>query len=212
MENRSIVRPALVSALVLVWILVIAAGTRTLMRYESAPGAAGRIARHWPTKSHVLRGQGKYTLVMLVHPNCPCTRASLAELEILNAKLHGKLTACVLFTKPAAIESEIRSSVLWVRASRIPGVSLQFDAGGSEAAQFGGLVSGQTIVYDPQGDLVFSGGITAARGQQGDNNGVDSVVLAVTGKLKDPAQTPVFGCSLGNPSEKDIREQSWKKS
>jgi glyoxylase-like metal-dependent hydrolase (beta-lactamase superfamily II) len=149
---------------------------------------------------------------MLAHPNCPCTRASLAELEILTAKLQGRLSAFVLFSRPAATADDVRTSGLWKRAAGIPGVSVQFDEAGLETAQFGGLVSGQTIVYDPQGNLVFSGGITAARGHQGDNNGLDSVVLAVTGKLNKRAQAPVFGCALGNPSAKEVSEQSWKKS
>jgi hypothetical protein len=149
---------------------------------------------------------------MLAHPNCPCTRASLAELEILLAKLQGKLSAFVVFSKPEAGMAEVQRSELWKKAAAMPDVSVVYDGQGVETRKFGGQVSGQTMLYDPAGRLVFSGGITSARGHQGDNTGMDAVISLVRGDAGAPGRTPVFGCSLHNPDATELREGSlWKK-
>jgi hypothetical protein len=210
-KKRDIFRRGIFLACFLVWAGLIVAGTRTLLIYESTPGAAGNIALKWPAKSRIVPGHNRYTLVMLAHPNCPCTRASIAELDVLMAQVQGKLDAFVLFSKPGAKPDEMRSSANWQKAAGIPGVAVRSDETGFETEQFGGLISGETVVYDPAGHLVFSGGITASRGHEGDNNGVDAVVLAVTGKLKTRTRVPVFGCALHNPNTKELSDESWKK-
>src|SRR5690349_6085353 len=98
----AIPRPAVVAAVSLLWLALVASGTRTLLNYENSPGAPANAPSLWPSNSRIARHESKFTLVMLAHPNCPCTRASLAELEILMAKLQGKLKAFVVFSKPAA--------------------------------------------------------------------------------------------------------------
>jgi hypothetical protein len=149
---------------------------------------------------------------MFAHPDCPCTKASLEELDGLMARLPKKLTAYILFSKPNAPPVQVESSGLWKRASRIPGVSVQFDRFGVETAKFAGNVSGQTMLYDPKGRLVFSGGLTATRGHQGANAGVDSILLAVTGKPSATTRSPVFGCSLHDPDAQELKENpAWQR-
>ena len=41
--------------------------------------------------------------------------------------------------------------------------------------------SGQVVVYDAKGALLFSGGITAARGHMGDNAGRDRITALLRG-------------------------------
>lgn len=196
----------------LLWLVLILLGTRTLLNYEGTPGTPGTPPSQWPAKSHIVRPNNKFTLVILAHPNCPCTRASLAELEIVMAHTQGNLAAFILFSKPTASAAEVRESDLWRKAAIIPGVSVLYDNGGAEAEQFGGQVSGQTMLYDLEGRLVFSGGITSGRGHQGDNEGADAVVGRVYGSAGVPAHTPVFGCALHDPSAKTLTEDlSWKK-
>ena len=50
------------------------------------------------------------------------------------------------------------------------------DDDGAEARRFGAETSGQTLLYDEHGALLFSGGITGARGHAGDNAGRASLV------------------------------------
>jgi hypothetical protein len=196
----------------LLWMGAVGFGTRVFLNYENASGKPGEPPAQWPLSSQCARSPTGFTLVMLAHPDCPCTKASLEELDGLMAHLPEPLTAYILFSKPEGPAAEVESSDLWQRASRIPGVSARFDRFGVEAAKFGGNVSGQTMLYGPTGHLVFTGGITAARGHQGANAGVDSILLAVAGKPAEVARTPVFGCSLHDPDAQALKENpAWKR-
>jgi hypothetical protein len=165
----------------------------------------------WPTASRVIRPAGKFVLIILSHPDCPCTQASLAELDGVMAAAQGKLSAFVLFSKPGAGAAEIQASGLWSTAARIPNVSPRYDAHGAEAKLFHGRVSGQSMLYDPDGRLIFSGGITSARGHQGDNDGAEAIVRSIRAEPRAPIFTPVFGCSLHDPDDQDAKEDpSWR--
>jgi len=74
------------------------------------------------------------------------------------------------------------------------------DDDGVEAARFGAATSGQVILYDRDGRLLFSGGITASRGHAGDNDGRDAIVSLLGGGRGTRHSSPVFGCSLLEPS------------
>jgi hypothetical protein len=112
------------------------------------------------------------------------------------AHSQGRLNAYVLFIKPPGLASDWAVTNLWQSAARIPGVKVLEDSDGSEARRFNSATSGQALLYDPQGHLLFSGGITAARGHSGDNAGRDAIVSLVNANPADRNQTPVFGCPL----------------
>ncbi len=196
----------------LVWAGAVALGTRALLNYETKPAAPGAPPAQWPSKARISRPAYGFSLVIFAHPQCPCTRASLAELESVMAQVPVDLTVFVVFSKPGADAAEVRTSDLWKRAASIPGVRAIYDERGEETERFGVLASGQTMLYDPQGSLIFSGGITAARGHVGSNYGVDAVVSLVQGRTRAEARAPVFGCSLRNPGAETLKEDaSWKK-
>lgn len=209
--KRKTLRHAISGILIVLWAGLICFGSRKLLNYESTPGTAAAAPAQWPAASRMVRPHDKFTLVMLTHPNCPCTRASVAELEILMARLPGQLAGFMVFRKPEASAAEVKASDLWKTARRIPNVSPVYDEDGAETERFGGQVSGQTMLYDPNGRLVFSGGITSARGHQGDNAGVDAVILCVREGANVRAHVPVFGCSLHDPDAKELSQNSWKK-
>ena len=50
---------------------------------------------------------------MLTHPHCPCSRASIGELARLMAQAQGRVTAYVLFIKPAGSPEDWENSDLW---------------------------------------------------------------------------------------------------
>ena len=70
------------------------------------------------------------------------------------------------------------------------------DDNGVEAARFGAVTSGQTVLYDEDGALLFTGGITGARGHSGDNAGRASVVALFESRTGRTSWTSVFGCGL----------------
>lgn len=132
---------------------------------------------------------------MVLHPECPCSHASLDELQVLDARAPGGFLALVLFEQPAGSTDDVTSRGLWRDASRIPGVVTKLDLGGVEGRAFGAHVSGQTFLYAVDGRLLYSGGLTQARGHEGDNDGL----AALTGLLRggpSASTAPVFGCPL----------------
>ena len=139
---------------------------------------------------------------MAAHPHCPCTRASIGELNALMARTGGTLEAIVLFERPDAMPDGWERSDLWESAAAIPGVRAVRDVNGVEAARFGALASGQTMVYGADGALLFSGGITGARGHMGDNAGRSAIVALAHGDVPAVSRTPVFGCALAGAASR----------
>jgi hypothetical protein len=115
------------------------------------------------------------------------------------ARCQGQLSAYVLFLKPADTAPDWEKTALWRSVAAIPGVTVVSDEGGREARLFHSATSGQTILFDRTGRLLFSGGITAARGHSGDNIGRDTIISLVTTGRANRTKAPVFGCSLLNP-------------
>ena len=178
------------------WALVTALGVGVLWSYQNAPGLSASPPSAWPVDSSISPATQRATLVMLAHPHCPCTRASIGELARLMAQTHGRLTAYVLFLKPAGSPDEWEKSDLWQSAARIPDVNVVLDDNGVEARRFHAVTSGQTVVYDRTGQLLFSGGITRSRGHSGDNAGLSAIVSILNAGQADQTETAVFGCPL----------------
>ncbi len=201
-------RRFLLAACGFIWVAGVVLGARILFNYETTAGEAGSPAVSWPEASKIARHAGRFTVVLFAHPDCPCTRASLAELDRALVEIRARADVHVLFSKPGSVLGDVQSSELWSKASAMQGVSVAYDSRAAEAERFGARVSGQTVVYDPDGRLLFSGGITESRGHEGENRGIDSVVSLVEGKSKNFAQAPVFGCSLHDPKSQNTARGS----
>jgi hypothetical protein len=195
------------------WLVVVVAGFAWLWHYKSIPGAAGAAPEQWPAASQLPRADDRPTLVMLTHPKCDCTRASLSELRQVMSRFSDRVAAHVLLVRPPDSPASWVSSasVNWALASSIPGVDVREDIDGVEAARFGAETSGEVVLYSPQGRLLFRGGITGVRGHEGDNLGLQRLTAAlatppaqIVGQV--PGQVPgriaesqVFGCALKDP-------------
>jgi hypothetical protein len=75
-------------------------------------------------------------------------------------------------------------------------VTVLRDDGGGEARAFGVATSGQTLLYDSRGALVFNGGITGSRGHAGDNAGRAALIALIGRAPTDRSGANVFGCPL----------------
>jgi hypothetical protein len=196
-SDRKIIHTAVFA---LGWIAALTAGLGALTRYENRPGAVGNAPDAWPQTSRIARSNDRYTLVMLAHPFCPCTRASVNELAQVMAQVHGKVNAYVLFLKPRDSSADWDAGSLRHEASKIPDVTVLSDVDGAEAERFGGETSGFTVLFDRDGKRVFAGGITASRGHEGDNAG-ESAVVSFVNDRPSLRSTSVFGCSLHSHSK-----------
>jgi hypothetical protein len=159
-------KPLLLTA-ALVWVILLVSGMAIFMRSANSAGAAATAPLDWPAASRIERSTAGATLVVLAHPHCPCTRATINELAKVMARLDGKLPAYVIFTKPEGVEEDWEKTDTWASAAQIPGVRVVSDERGEETQLFGARTSGQAMLYDHTGKLLFSGGITVGRGLEG---------------------------------------------
>jgi hypothetical protein len=187
----------------LIWLCVFIYGMRKLSDYENRAGTPAAAAASWPASSSLSRSPDGPTLVLFAHPQCPCTRATMAELDQIMTAVHGRLKVYVLFYRPSGSRSGWEKTDLWMHATSIPGVTALPDSDGAEAAGFGAATSGQALLYDRTGHVLFRGGITGARGQTGDNAGRRAIIALVTNEHGSASSGPVFGCSLIGPPAND---------
>lgn len=182
--------------LVAIWLTSVAGGMSAVISYSNAPGAVGKPPSVWPVDCTIQRAHDHHTLLMFMHPRCPCSRASVNELARLLSQTGDILEAYVFLFQPVDESDNWSHTDLWEAATRIPGVNVRSDVGAATASQFAAKASGQVLLYDTEGRLQFSGGITAGRGHEGDNTGRSSIVSLVRGNGQPPNTCPVFGCPI----------------
>lgn len=183
------------------WLLAAIAGLAVLWDYENAPGMAAEAPPRWPDTTTLAAMGPEHRLVIVAHPKCPCTRATMRELERVMAENDGRLVTDVLFTTPPGENAAFHETDLFRLASRIPNVRVHRDDAGVETQRFGAVTSGQALLYGPDGELLFAGGITPGRGHEGSNAGRDAIYALVRDQDDKSAtrNVRVFGCSLLDP-------------
>jgi hypothetical protein len=95
------------------WLATIVTGTYLLLAYANAPGEAGSPPEAWPQSSQVPHDKNRPTLVMFMHPHCPCSRASIGELAEVMAHCQGRVSASVLFLRPTEMATDWVLSDTW---------------------------------------------------------------------------------------------------
>lgn len=186
----------------IVWLSGIGVGGHRLMSYQATPGPAGVPApQSWPPGSRIARTSGRPELVVFLHPRCPCSDATISELEEVLAKTPCAPAVTVCFWHPDDKPASWAESDLLLKVASLQGVCLHSDSGGTEARRFGAETSGTILLYDPAGTLLFCGGITAARGHRGSSVGGSALAELLSGKRDAAGGTPVFGCSLNGSQD-----------
>jgi hypothetical protein len=182
-------------ALVAVWGAAVGLGTLFLEAYAARPGEAIPSPDHWPEGSAIPRDARRPTLLIFLHPQCPCSLASVGELtDIINRCGEQVATQAVVLDTPL-LESRGRSEIHQALA-RLPRITIRKDRGGIESRRFNVTTSGHVLLYEVDGRLVFSGGITAARGHRGDSFGRSALLSWIRGGGNVRRQSCVFGCPL----------------
>jgi hypothetical protein len=199
MSERKIDKKTIFS--VAAWLGLCALGFAVVQRHQSAPGPAAKAPDLWPQESGLRAAVGRGTLLLFAHPRCPCTRASVDSLAWVLSRSRGRVAAYVVFYKPPEFAEPSASTALWRAASAIPGVTAVEDAGGREARRFGVATSGQALLFDAGGALLYRGGVTGARGHSGDNAGREALLALSVGRPALAAAAPVFGCLLLSSDE-----------
>jgi hypothetical protein len=192
--KRRILTLSLVAAGAL-WITTIALAFDAIRRFESTPGMAASAPRAWPASTTVSRTPGAWSLVMLVHPHCSCSRASVQELGAIVEKAPRDVQTTVLVYRPREMAAGWERTGVYDAATRVRRARVLIDDDGVEARAFGGFTSGQTFLYGDRGRLRFAGGVTSLRGHAGLNRGrVD--VIRIANQRGGDGSHPVFGCAI----------------
>lgn len=178
------------------WLLTVVMGLGVLIEYSLSEGEAAEAPRDWPVTSELTLDHERHTLVMIAHPQCSCTRASLAELNRLMTRLQGRVSAYVLLSAPTGFDEQWAKSELWEQASIIPDTEVRVDLDSIEADRFGARTSGQTYLFGPDGALLFSGGITPSRAHEGNSIGRERIISLVTEGTAERDVSDVFGCPI----------------
>lgn len=179
------------------WLIALFSGIVFLIHYAGIPGKNAAASQlEWPAGTALNRPKNKPVLLVFAHPRCSCSAATVGELDRLMLFLKDKVDVKVLFIQPEEKSPSWVQGSLWEKARAIPGVEVLADPNGKEIDLFAAKTSGQTLLYDTDGSLIFSGGITAARGHMGDSRGRAFIISWLDGKEKSNLITPVFGCAL----------------
>lgn len=187
-------------AALIVWIAVAVAGWYGISAYgfKGDPQATTGIVPQWPAESTISRLTERPTLVLFLHPKCPCSRATVGELERLPvlAPSDALPDIYVVAAAPRSIGDLWWSSPFLERAARLPNARLVRDSGGVETALFGARVSGTVLLFDPAGNRLYAGGVTMSRGHAGDNVGLQAVTDLLVDSDANVSSIPPLGCEM----------------
>ena len=192
---------------IVLWGFGIASCVIYAWKYESTSTDSHVAHEFWPEGSTCTLASDRATLVMFVHPRCPCSRASLEELAVLMTHCQNRLNVQIVFFKPRTFTTDWARTDLWESAARMPGVVPRVDSGGDEQQRFRARVSGEVFVYLPSGRLLFHGGITGGRGHVGENAGRTALESFLLRGEAATRTTPVFGCSLETPESASCNQR-----
>ena len=191
------------ATLIALWGLAVGSGFCWLADYSSEPGTHGVIPQQLPHTINAIEsppGPPRARLLVFLHPQCPCSVATVRELARLAPVVRTRADIQVLFAHPDDADSGDSPTSLRQQAAAIPGVSIADDPDGQLASACGVQTSGHALLYDANGVLLFSGGLTAGRGHEG---GTPSQ-SALTAQLSSP-DPPAFVeyCAFGCPLRTD---------
>lgn len=185
-----------IPTLLVVWSTLVAAGFAALYLYSTLPGAWGRLPEQWPDQATLQRSAKHPTLLVFAHPRCPCTIATMRELERLEADCPETLQIQLVMYRPVQADAQWVETPLVRLAKQIPRTHVVWDVDGQLAQQFGAHTSGHAMLFTPTGQLAFSGGLTQLRAHEGTNLGSQSIIALLHHLAPATSKTPVFGCPI----------------
>lgn len=190
----------LIGVFVGAWMMCLLAGVFVVTGYATNPGEQHRLLFEWPSSSYMERSRDLTTVVLFVHPRCPCTFASKREFErLLPTITESVLLKVVYFHPKNESEQWVRSTKLFQAFNQLAPGAAVMDCNGLEAQSFGVKNSGHILAFSPSGKCLYSGGVTPSRGHEGSNFGLSALRVAIEKQQRTRLDFPVFGCSIVTP-------------
>ena len=165
--------------------------------YEHIPDIQGDAPHVWPRDSLLTSGGENGTLIVFVHPNCPCSRGALQTIADAVRTSQDAVPRIYVVLSASGLDVTLPSENLAL-AQRIPSAETRFDGAMSEAHRFGATTSGTVYFFDGASQLRFSGGISAGRGDSFDNGFAVALFEAIRQPEFTLVTAPVFGCPLSD--------------
>lgn len=196
-------RSKLLPIVVGVWFVGVSAAFAAIWAYKATPGAGASAPTHWPAASTIRPAPGIANVVVFAHPQCPCTRATMTELHRLATLIASRAQIHVVLVEPEGAPTGFTDGAILARARALPGAEVVIDRGEREATRFAARTSGTTLVYAADGELLFAGGLTVARGHEG-GPAAERIRDAIA--TRGAQQTsPIFGCALTEVATRSAR-------
>ncbi len=183
----------LLRAIAVAWLAAVTGLSAWVWHYKLTPGVAASAPSDWPAGTQ-LTHNSKPTLLAFIHPLCQCSQATINELERVQAQMREPVTTYLVMRGT----DDVKDSSNYRAAQRLTRTDIVIDNGGDIARAFGVETSGQVLLYSREGVRLFAGGITGARGHEGDNAGKHTLLALLADQRGDSAAAHVFGCEWEN--------------
>ena len=178
------------------WGILLVAGTISLAAYSNRPGIDGATISNWPDETDMVLRDDSLTLVLFLHPKCPCSVATVRELErTLGSNFKSVDLQIGLYCPPSKPDDWTETSLKKLAERIAPGATF-VDRSAEEADRFGVSTSGHLLAFSTSGKCLFSGGVTGSRGHEGENRGSLELRKITHGEQRPFFKQPVFGCPL----------------
>ena len=182
------------------WGVLIAGGLLWMTAYSMSPGDTSTPLLKRPDNTEISFSDNQSTLLVFLHPRCPCTRPTIAALERLMVRKHDIVLQPVFYL-PSTKTTEWTQDEYWDRLIALGAHQPAIDIDGHLAHKFHATTSGHALLFSTDGLVQFSGGITSGRVHEGDSLGLTMLTRVLDGIPVSEASFPVYGCSIVKKSE-----------
>jgi hypothetical protein len=160
----------------------------------NTPGLSQSVPTNWPEDAGLSRVPGESHLLVFIHLQCPCSKATLSNLKSSLNESIGRHQVTIIFSGTS--ESAGRNGRMLVAKGTELGAAMVHDHLGTVTRRFRIKTSGHVLLYDGTGALVYSGGVTAGRGVSGPSGGQRSIEQHMLGETIRLREHVVYGCPI----------------
>lgn len=101
----------------------------------------------------------------------------------------------IIFVATNGVAGSAETTRLSSAASDLGFAKIYYD-NGELGKRFAVKTSGHVLLYDMNGNLQFSGGVTASRGHEGPSIGGSAIATILAGRQSNTVSTAIYGCPL----------------
>lgn len=183
----------------LIWIFLVLSGFAFFYQYEFEEGDF-HVKKDYSKiiEKHFSSQDLSNILICFLHPKCPCSDATIYELNRLRTS-NKELKIIAVLSFPENTYSEWKTiNRVDNQLSRIEGLEIIEDKNSEMAKDFGGLTSGSCYLFRDS-ELMFAGGITPSRGHLGKTEAHE--IISKKASNEDLLVQKVFGCPINSTEE-----------